>query len=99
MSIGVKVDDHDLVLTAVDDFPSYWETFMAAVNGREIQPSFDRSWHDCLEEEGRIKSRIGPPTENDHALAAKTKKGKRFPHHKDKGKVPPAKQYVKGKVL
>ena len=54
MCIGVKVDDDDLVLTTVDGFPLYWETFMAAVNGREIQPRFDNLGHDCLEEEGRI---------------------------------------------
>ena len=49
------------------------------INGREVQPSFDRLWHDYLEDEGRIHSRFGPTTEKDHALAAKTKKGKRFP--------------------
>ena len=69
---------------------------MAAVNGRGVQPSFDRLWHDCLEE-GRIQSRAGPPTENDHALVAQTKKGKRFPKHKDKGKGSQGKHFHKSK--
>ena len=52
---------------------------MAAVNEREVQPSFDRLWHYCLEEKGRIQSRFGPPPEKDHALAAKAMKGRIFP--------------------
>ena len=49
--IGVQVDDDDLVQTVVDGLPSTWETFLSAVNGHEVQPNFERLWHDCLEEE------------------------------------------------
>ena len=49
---------------------------MVVLNRREVQLKFDRLWHDCLEEEGRIQSRSGPPTKKDHKKAAKTKKGK-----------------------
>jgi hypothetical protein len=56
-SIGVAVDDDDLVQTAVDGLPDSWETFLSLVNEREVQPNFERLWHDCLEEEGRLKSR------------------------------------------
>ena len=73
MAIGVKMNDDDLVQTAVDCIPMSWETFLASVNGRENQPSFDRLWHDYLEEKGRIQSMVGPHTEKDHALATKTK--------------------------
>jgi hypothetical protein len=51
------VDDDDLVQTVVDGLPESWGIFLALVNGREAQPNFDRLWHDCLEEEGRLKSR------------------------------------------
>ena len=71
---------------------------MAAVNGREVQPSFDRLWHDCLEEEGRIQSRSGPPTIKDNALASKTKKGNRFPQQKDNSKGPQGRHFHKSKV-
>jgi len=98
MAIGVEVDDDDLVQTVVDGLPGSWETFLASVNGREIQPNFERMWHDCLEEEGRIQSRIGSSTERDYSLAAKTKKGRRFPQCKDKGKTPQGKRLDLSKV-
>ena len=71
---------------------------MASVNGREVQPNFERLWHDCLEEEGRIQSRSGPPLEKDHALAAKAMKRKNIPQHKDNGKEPEGKYFHKSRV-
>jgi hypothetical protein len=56
-AIGVVVDDDDLVQIAVDGLPESWGIFLASVNGREAQPNFERLWHDCLEEEGKLKSR------------------------------------------
>ena len=76
MAIADKVEDDDLVQTLFDGLPTAQETFLATVNGREVQPNFERLWHNCLEEEGRIQSRAGSPPEKDHALATKTKKGK-----------------------
>jgi hypothetical protein len=85
-AIGVAVDDDDLVQAAVDGLPESWETFLSSVNGREVQPNFKRLWHDCLEEEGRLKSINEPSTVKDHALSAKAKKWKKFTQHKGKGK-------------
>ena len=56
--IGVIVKDDDLVQTAVDGLPPTWEVFLSGINSRETQPDFERLWHDCLQEEGRIQSRI-----------------------------------------
>jgi hypothetical protein len=86
--IGVAVDDDDLVQIVVDGLPKSWETFLSSLNGREVQPNFERLWHDCLEEEGRFKSRNEPSMVKDHALSIKAKKWKRFPQHKGKGKKP-----------
>jgi hypothetical protein len=87
-TIGVAVDDDDLVQTAIDGLPDSWETFLSLVNGREVQPNFERLWHDILEEEGRLKKRNVPSTVKDHALSVKAKKRKKFPQHKGKGKKP-----------
>jgi hypothetical protein len=57
---GIAMDDDDLVQIAVDGLPDSWETFLSSVNRREVQPNFERLWHDCLEEEGRLKSRNEP---------------------------------------
>ena len=75
MVIGVTVDDDDLVQIVVDGLPSSWETFLSAVNGCEDQPYFERLWHDCLQEEGRVQSKNGGSKERNLALAAKTRKG------------------------
>jgi hypothetical protein len=87
-TIGVAVDDDDLVQTAVDGLLESWEIFLASVNGREAQPNFERLWHDCLEEEGRLKSRNEHSTIRDHALLVKAKRWKKFPQRKGKGKKP-----------
>jgi hypothetical protein len=75
-AIGVSVDDDDLVQTTVDGLPKSWETFLSSINGREVQPNFERLWHDCLEEEGRLKSINEPSMVKDHALSANAKKWK-----------------------
>jgi hypothetical protein len=45
--IGVTMDNDDLVQAIFDGLPSSWET-LYSVSGREIQPMFERLWHDCL---------------------------------------------------
>ena len=45
---GVTVDDDDLVQAIFDGLPYSWETFLSSVSGRDIQPTFERLWHDCL---------------------------------------------------
>jgi hypothetical protein len=90
-TIGVVVDDDDLVQTVVDGVPDSWRVFLASINGREAQPNFDRLCHDCLEEGGRFKSRNEHSILRDHALSAKAKKWKKFPQPKGKGKKPQGK--------
>ena len=71
-TIGIVVDDDDLVQTVVDGLPNSWAAFLASVSGCESQPNFERLWHDCLEEEGRTSGKA--TKEGNLALAAKTKK-------------------------
>ena len=71
--------------TVVDGLPSSWETLMACVRGGENQPTFERLWHDCIEEEGRTSGKV--TKEGNLALATKTKKFKKpFPRQKKKKK-------------
>ena len=63
LAIGVSVDDDDLVQIVFDGLTSDWEAYLVAVNGREDEPSFERLWHDCLQEESRIQTRVGPSHE------------------------------------
>ena len=50
--IGVVVYEDDILQTAIDALPSSWETFLDVVNGREMQPNFERLWHDYLQDAG-----------------------------------------------
>ena len=58
IAIGIVVDDDDLVQTVVDGLASSWKTFMASVSGRENQSTFERLWHDCIEQEGRTSGKV-----------------------------------------
>ena len=92
-AIGVPVDDDDLVQTVFDGLPSSWETFLAIVSGREKQPNFDRLWHDCLEEEGRVQNKATGTKEGDLALTTKTREFKKPSTQKRKGKKPQGKRF------
>ena len=50
VSISVVMDEDDLLLTAIDGLPSLWENFLAAVNGGEENPNFERLWVDHIQE-------------------------------------------------
>ena len=98
MAIEDKVEDDDLVQTMFNGLPTTWETFLASLYGRGIQPNFERMRHDCLDEESRIQSRFVPPLEKNQALAIKTKKGKNPSPHKDNSKEPRGKYSFKTRV-
>jgi hypothetical protein len=55
---GVTVDNDDLVQAIFYDLPSSWETLLSSVSGREIHPTFEILWHDFLQEENRIATRV-----------------------------------------
>jgi hypothetical protein len=70
---GVIVDDYDLVKAIFYSLPSSWETFLSSVSGREIQPTFERLWHDCLEEKSCTATRSESMKEEHLALASRFK--------------------------
>jgi hypothetical protein len=87
LAIGIHTDDDDLVQTVFDGLSPTWELFLVVFNGRGVEPSFEKLWQDCLQEERRIKTRVGPVPQENLALAASMRKGKgkKFPQ-KNKGK-------------
>lgn len=78
VAIGESVDDEDLVSTTLDGFPPSWETFVSGVSACAHRSSFERLWTDCLQKEGRIMSKSGPPIEENQALDSNARKGKRL---------------------
>jgi hypothetical protein len=67
--IGVTMNDDDLVHAIFYGLPSSWETFLSSVSGRDIMPTFERLWHDCLQEESHTATRIEPMKEEHSNLA------------------------------
>jgi hypothetical protein len=96
---GVTVDDDDLVQAIFYGLPSSWETFLSSVSGREIQPTFERLWHDCLQEESRTATRSEPTKEEHSALASRFKGKKKGTFQKGSQWKPNIKGTFKGKNI
>jgi hypothetical protein len=95
---GVTVDDDDLVQAIFDGRPSSWETFLISVSEREIHPTFERLWHDCLQEESRTPTRSEPTKEEHSALFIKIQ-GKEESHFPDSQRKSNTKGLFKGKSI
>jgi hypothetical protein len=84
--VGALTEEDDFIGAVIDELPNSWAPFISFVCGRGQSPSFERFWHDCIEEQNRLQRRFGSSSkarEKDLVLSAKFKKGKKF-----KGKKP-----------
>jgi hypothetical protein len=95
----VIVDDDDLVQAIFDSLPSSWETFLSSVSGRDIQPMFERLWHDCLWEESHTATRSEPTKEEHSTLASRFKGKKKGTFQKGSQWKPNIKGEFKGKNI
>eukprot|EP00253_Pinus_taeda_P033973 PITA_33973 len=91
-SVGVTVDDEDLVSLVLLGLLNIWHSYQDSVNGREKFPGWEQLWSDLVQEEIRQNTRDGSSSkatdEENCALAAKEKKGKnkKASHSGAKGK-------------
>ena len=80
-SVGVTVDDEELVSLALLGLPKCWHAYQDSVNGREKLPGWERLWSDLVQEEIRRNTMDGSSSkasdEENFSLATKAKKGKR----------------------
>jgi len=58
-SVGVTVDDEDLVSLALLGLPKSWHSYQDFVNVREKLPGWERLWSDLVQEEIRRNTRDG----------------------------------------
>jgi hypothetical protein len=96
---GVIVDDDDLVQAIFGGLPSSWETLLSSVSRIEIQPTFERLWHDFLQEESHIATRIEPTKEEHSTLASRFKGKKKCTFQKGSKRKPNTKGTFKGKNI
>ena len=91
-SVGVTINDEDLVSLALLGLPKTWHSYQDSVNGREKLSGWERLWSDLVQEEIRRNTRDGSSSkasdEENCALAAKAQKGKnkKASHSSAKGK-------------
>jgi hypothetical protein len=95
----VIVDDEDLVHAIFDDLHFSWETFLYSMSKREIQPTFERLWHDCHQEEIHITTRSNPFKEEHSTLASIFKRNKKVTFQKGFQKKINTKCTFKGKNI
>ena len=56
-SVGVTVDDEDLVSLALLGLPKSWRSYQDSVNGREKFLGWERIWMDLVQEDIRRSTR------------------------------------------
>ena len=58
-SVGVTVDEEDLVRLALLGIPKSWNSYQDSINGWEKFPGWERLWSDLVQEEIRRSTRDG----------------------------------------
>ena len=64
-SVGVTMDDEDLVSLALLGLPKSWHSYEDSVNGWEKLPGWERLWSDLVQEEIRRGTRDGSSSKNE----------------------------------
>ena len=54
--VGEKVEDAELVRTALNGFSKPWQDFVRAAVARENMPTWSRLWDDFIQKELRVGS-------------------------------------------
>jgi len=77
IAINEQIDDSELTTLTLNGFPASWRPFVQGICARNKLPKFDKLWADCAQEEARLQSLDDPEDDEDQALTAHSKKGKR----------------------
>eukprot|EP00253_Pinus_taeda_P025122 PITA_25122 len=57
-SVGVTVDDEELVSLALLGLSKSWHSYQESVNGREKLPGWERLWSDLVQEAGHVQGEV-----------------------------------------
>ena len=79
-SVGITIEDDELVSLSLLGLPKSWHSYQDSVNGREKLLDWERLWSDLVQEEFRRNTRDGSSSKTDDdencALDGKAKNGK-----------------------
>ena len=76
-AIGDKLDEYEMVMTALNGLTRPWESFIQMMCAKKESMMFEVVWEDCIQEETRVANREALLKEDDQALATHTKKRRR----------------------
>jgi hypothetical protein len=80
-AIGDTLDEYELIMTALNGLTRPWDAFIQTICARKEKLQFDSLWEECVQEEARVANRDAVLLrDEDQALVAHTKGGKRRPH-------------------
>jgi hypothetical protein len=80
-AIGDTLDEDELIMTALNGLTRPWDAFIQTICARKEKLQFDSLWEECVQEEARVANREAVLLrDEDQALAAHTKGGKRRSH-------------------
>ena len=82
-AIGDTIDEDEFVMTALNGLARPWDAFIQSVCGRKEKLQFESLWEECIQEETRVANREALlARDDDQALAAHTKGGRKKPYFK-----------------
>ena len=73
-AIGDKLDEDELVMTALNGLTRPWESFIQMMCSRKESLKFDVVWEDCIRDETRLANKEALPKQDDQALVTHTKR-------------------------
>ena len=71
-AIEDKIDEIELVMTALNGLTRPWHSFIQTICARKEILKFDVLWEECVQEEARVSNREALHRDDDHALATHT---------------------------
>jgi hypothetical protein len=80
-AIGDNLDEDELIMTTLNGLTRPWDAFDQTICARKEKLQFDSLWEECVQEEARVANReVVLLRDEDQALAAHTKGGKKRSH-------------------
>jgi hypothetical protein len=82
-AIGDNLDEDELIMTTLNGLTRPWDAFIQTICARKEKLQFDSLWEECVQEEARVANQEAILLrDEDQALAAHAKGGKRRSHFK-----------------
>jgi hypothetical protein len=80
-AIGDTIDEDELIMTTLNGLTRPWDAFIQTICARKEKLKFENLWEECMQEETRVENHeVLLARDDDQALAAHTKGGRKKPY-------------------